>query len=98
MTDFPLRPIFKDYRGANPKRQRTIAKFNYDAQRIVDHLNTLIANNPREIQQHFFGYIAIDLSVSEDDVRSAVPGGGYNGITLRVTPADREALEPFKKV
>jgi hypothetical protein len=97
MTDLPLMPRLKSYRGANPKKQRQTASMNSNAARIVDHLNRLIANDPSEVQMHAFEYIAIDLGVSVEDVRAAIPGGGYNGITLRVTPADREVLACYKK-
>lgn len=97
MSHLPLRPSLKSYTGCKESLRRQNAERNATARRIVDHLNRLIANNPDEIQQYIFAYVASDLEVSVDEVRSAVPLGGYNGITLAVSSADRRALEPYKR-
>jgi hypothetical protein len=43
-----------------------------------------------------FGFIADDLGIDVDDVRAAISDRGYNGITIRVTEADRLAVAPFE--
>lgn len=97
MPGVPIQPRIKSYRGAKPALQRKNAEENERARRIVDYVNHLIANNPEEQQQQYlFGYIAIDLKVDVEQVRSAIEAGGYNGISLRVTPDDRPALERYK--
>lgn len=96
MSDLPIRPHLKSYRGANPEKARKTAQFNRDAQRVADYLNKQIADDPAENQQHFFAEIGLKLHVSDELVRSAIPFGGYNGITIRVTPVDRERLEAYR--
>jgi len=96
MIDFPIRAHIKSYRGANPKKQADNVAHNLAAQRVARHLNMLVANDPAENQVHSFASMAIDLGVTVELVRSAISDGGYNGITLKVTPADREKLEEFR--
>lgn len=94
MVELPIQPRFKRYRGAKPNLQRKAAEEYSAAKKIADHVNTLIANDPSEIQQYIFARIALDLRVEADEVRRALPGG-YNGLTLRVTEADRRALVSY---
>ena len=96
MPGVPLQPRIKSYRGAKPELQRKNAEENERARKIVDYVNKLIADNPDEMQQYLFGYIAIDLKVDVEHVRAAIETGGSNGISLRVTLADRPSLEPYK--
>lgn len=96
MTALPLQPRLKSYRGAKEQLQRRTTDFNRMAQRVVDHVNTLIANDPREVQMYIFANIAIDLGLTTDEVRSAIYHGGYNGITVGVTDEDRIALARYK--
>lgn len=92
---FPIRPSYDTYRGSKISLQRKAANFNDTANKIADHLNKLIANNPDDVQQYLFGYIASDLGLDVDTVRKVLPGG-YNGITLRVSAEDRRALQSYK--
>lgn len=97
MANVPLTPNLRNYRGAKPNLQRKMAEFNARAHRIAEHVNTLMANNPSEIQQYMFGSIAHELGMTEDDVREAISDGGYNGITLGVRGTGREALVRYKR-
>ena len=93
---FPIRPRLKHYRGTKENLRRKAAEENKIAEKIAKHLNTLIANNDEEMQQYIYGYIAIDLRVTAEQVRRALPGGGSYGITLRVTEENRRALRSYK--
>jgi|GEM_PF-2408242 len=97
MANIPLTPHLKNYRGSKEALRRKTAAFNAMAHRVADHVNTLMANNPSEIQQYHFYEIAHDLGLSVDDVRSAISDGGYNGITLGVRDEGRQALACFKR-
>jgi len=83
MLGLPVVPRFKRYRGAKPNLQRKSAEEFRVAQRIAEHVNTEIANNPAELQQILFGFVAIELGVTTEQVRSALPGG-YNGFIGRL--------------
>ena len=96
MVDLPLTPRWNRYRGAKPNLKRRAVEENRIAQRVCDHVNRLIANDPEEIQQYIFGYVAIDLGLPVELVRRAIPGGGFNGITLRVRNEDRPLFARFK--
>ncbi len=96
MPSLPIRPNLKHYSGAKDSIRRKVNEHNAKLQRIADHLNRLIADNPNEMQQHLYGYIAIDLGVSLQDVQEASPEGGSNGITLRVRPEDRPLMERYR--
>jgi hypothetical protein len=93
----PVVPHFKHYRGGKENIRQKTEQFNAMAQRVADHLNTLIANNPDEIQQYLFYSIARDLHLTVDDVRSAISDGGYNGITVGVREEYRRDLVRYKK-
>jgi hypothetical protein len=95
MAILPLTARFKHYRGSKEALHRKSSEAAAVAQRVANHVNTLIANNPDETQQYFFGSIAHDLGLTTDQVRSAISDGGYNGITLRVSKEDRVALARF---
>ena len=62
------------------------------AHRVVDHINTLIANNPAATQQYIYEYIAIELRLSHEQVASAVAGGGHTAVTVHVSDEGRRAL------
>lgn len=96
MVDLPLRPRLNAYRGAKPNMQRKAAEENLVAHRVCNHLNRLIANDPAEVQQYIFAEIAIDLMLPVEVVRRAIPGGGYNGITVGVRSSDRARMSQFK--
>jgi hypothetical protein len=92
MPTLPLRPHLKSYREGKANLQLKAAEENALAQRIADHVNRLIARDPHEIQQYFFAQIALDLGCTTEAVRSAIPAGGNNGITLRVSDEDRHTV------
>lgn len=96
MPGLPVTPRFKRYRGAKPNLQRKAAEELRTAQRIADCVNAEIANNPEEVQQIIFGFVAIELGVATEQVRRALPGG-FNGWTFRVDENDRKGLERYKK-
>lgn len=96
MSQLPIRPRLKTYRAAKENLRRRTAEYNAMAMRVTDHLNREIANDPGEIQQYSFALLAIDLRLTTDQVRSAISNGGYNGITVGVTPQDREAMARYK--
>lgn len=97
MSNLPISPRWKDYRGGKRHLQIKMVERNKTATRIVDYLNTLIANNPEEIQVYMFAFLANDLGLETNEVREAIPGGGSNGITIRVTEEDRRNLVRFKR-
>lgn len=97
MSIFPLRAHQKVYRGAKEKLRREAAEVNAKRHRITEYVNSLAANDPREIQQYSFASIARELGVTDDDVRGAIGDGGYNGITFGVRDAEREALASYKR-
>lgn len=98
MSGLPLRARLKEYRGGKRDLMDRAMEENRKRERIVDYVNRLIANDPAEMQQHLFSNIAFETGYSVDLVREAIPIGGHNGFTIRVTWADRERLEPFRDV
>lgn len=96
MPNLPIKPNVKSYRGLKEKLHRRVEMRNRMAHRVIDHVNRLIANNPAEAQEYFFGTIAGDLGLTAEDVCAAITDGTYNGITLRVTEDDRRALSRYK--
>ncbi|KYK44902.1 hypothetical protein A1D31_11840 [Bradyrhizobium liaoningense] len=93
----PLQPRLKDYRGADPKKRRKVADHNAVAQRVVEHLNTLIANDQAAMQEYLWHEVARDLGLAVEDVEAAVMHGGHNGITVGVTEEERRAIARYKK-
>jgi hypothetical protein len=67
------------------------------AQRVADHVNALIANDPSEYQQYTFGFIAIDLGLAREEVWRAISDGGHNGITVHVDEEARRQLARYKR-
>jgi hypothetical protein len=96
LSDLPVQPRFRRYRGAKENLKRKAAEQSRVAQRIADHVNTEIANNPAEVQQVIFGFVANKLGITTEQVRRALPGG-YNGWTFRVDENDRRGLERYKQ-
>jgi hypothetical protein len=96
MPGLPVTPYFKRYRGAKLNLQRKAAEESRAAQRIADYVNARIANDPDEVQQIIFAFVAIEVGVTTEQVRRALPGG-FNGWTFRVDENDRKALERYKK-
>lgn len=96
MTNIPLRGSGYSYRGSNELKRLRTAEKNKLVAKITAHANTKIANDPSEIQMLSFGFIALDLDCDVEIVRYALSNGGYNGLTIRVTPEDRKALAAFK--
>ncbi|MER8917691.1 hypothetical protein NKI32_28235 [Mesorhizobium sp. M0761] len=96
MAILPLVPHVKRYRGGKRDLQLKSADAIALARRVANHVNRLIANDPRELQQYFFANIAHDLGFKVEVVRSAISDGGYNGITIHVSPEDRIALARYK--
>ncbi|WOH68668.1 hypothetical protein [Bradyrhizobium sp. BWA-3-5] len=96
MTKLPLEPRLDSYRGSKENLQRKAAEHNAMARRVVDHLNTLIANDPADMQQYLYHEIARDLGLTVEDVASVVMYGGHNGITVGVSEDGRRALAPYK--
>lgn len=64
---------------------------NGQMDRIADHVNRLVLEDPSDFQRFLFGFIAIDLKVDVELVKEAL-GPADSGILLRVTAADREAI------
>ena len=96
MSRLPLQPNLKSYRGSTENLRRKIDAYNVMAQTVVDHINSLIANDPTEVQQYSFASIALDLRLTADQVRSAISGSEGGGISFRVSEADRQALARYK--
>ncbi|MBZ9925017.1 hypothetical protein [Mesorhizobium sp. BR1-1-4] len=96
MPILPLVPHVSRYRGGKRDLQLKNAQANALAQRVAEHVNKLIADDPRELQQYFFANIARDLGVSVEVVRGAISDGGHNGITIRIDAEDRIALARYR--
>jgi 16S rRNA C1402 N4-methylase RsmH len=92
----PSIPRYKRYRGSKPQLQRKNAQEIETAHRIAKEFFRRVADNPLELQVHYFATIAADLGVTTEQVRAAIGGGGYNGITLRIDQTDRRELERYK--
>lgn len=97
MPELPLQPQLVIYRGSKENLRRRADEKNAIRHRVAEYVNQLAANNPDEMQQYFFGNIARELGVPEEEVRSAISDGGYNGITLGVRGPEREALARYKR-
>jgi hypothetical protein len=80
--------------GSNERVRRKWTERSEVASRIVKHLNTLVANNPAEVQQYSFFRIANALGVTVKEVKAALDPrlGGDNGVTFGVREKDRIAL------
>src|ERR1700704_4428535 len=97
MPTVPLVPRFTNYRGSKEHLRQKMAEHNDMAQRVVDHINALAANDGRQIQQYLYYRIAHDLNLSEDQVASAIWDGGHNGITIEVRYEERRQLARYKQ-
>lgn len=96
MSQVPIQGRYKEYRGANAAMRERVAAHNRMVDRVVAHLNAQIANDPAEQQQYLYGFVALDLGLTKEQISSAVMYGGSNGISLRVLPEDRLAMERYK--
>jgi hypothetical protein len=78
-----------------------------DDPRILEQLNLLVDELATvaiaigdlflcQSQVYFFGSIAYDLGLTDEQVREAISDGGYNGITIRVRPKDRAAMDRYR--
>jgi hypothetical protein len=97
MPQVPVQGRYKESRGANAAMREKVAAHNAMVDRIVAYINKQVACDPDELQQYLYGFVAIDLGLTKEQVSSAVMDGGSNGITLRVRPEDRLALERYKQ-
>jgi hypothetical protein len=96
IAPLPLAAQFDIYRGSKEYLLRKSAEKALVAERIATYVNGLVANNPDEKQMYTFASIARNLGVTSEEVRSALPDGGYNGISFGVREEDRRALARFK--
>jgi hypothetical protein len=97
MAELPLRANQKSYLGKDRHRRSQVQFHNQRAQKIVDYINTLIANNLSSNQQYIWMSIAYDFGCDTREVREAVAYGGNNGITISVTEDDRQRMAYYKK-
>src|SRR5262245_7354321 len=95
MPNLPVQPNLRHYGGSKENVRHRSAEYDARAQKVADHVNTLIASNADSLQQYYFANIARELGYSVEEVRSAISDGGYNGITFRVTEEDRRRLETY---
>lgn len=72
MTDLPLQPRLDPYRGSKENLRRKATEHNAMARKVVDHLNTLIANDPDDRQNYLYYEIARDLGLTVEEVESYV--------------------------
>lgn len=72
-----------------------VAAHNATVDRVITHINTQVAKDADELQQILYGFVALALGLTKEQVASAVMYGGSNGITLCVRPEDRLALERY---
>ncbi|MHC2276364.1 hypothetical protein ACVME8_002975 [Bradyrhizobium diazoefficiens] len=92
----PLRPRLKNYRGSDPKKLGRVIERNKMAERVVEYVHRLIANNSADLQPYLYADIGRDLELSADHVEASIMYGGHNGITIGVTEQDRFALARYK--
>ncbi len=97
MPLLPLKPKLKRYSGSQARLRQKAGEHNAMANRVADHLNTLVLNNPAEVQQYKWADVARDLGLTPDEVHSAIVGAGHNGIALVVTEDERRALASYKR-
>lgn len=93
MPQVPIQGRYKDYRGGKPAMRDRVAAHNAMVDRVIAYINAQIVNDPDELQQILYGFVALDLGLTKEQVASAVMYGGSNGLTIRVRPEDRLALE-----
>ena len=96
MAYLPFTPNFYKYGGRDERKRQRVAEKNRIIEKIIRRANEITANNPDEDQQILYGFLAIEMKCDEAIVRDAFSGGGYNGISFRVTADDRQRLEQFK--
>jgi hypothetical protein len=85
MAELPLRANQKSYLGNDRHRRSQVQLRNQRAQKIVDYINALIANNPLPQQPYISMSIAYDFGCDNQDVREAVGyGGGSRSVSLKM--------------
>jgi hypothetical protein len=77
----PITPRYNTYRESKENLRRKAAEHNAMANRVVEYLNTLIANDPSETQQYLYFTIARDLRPT-DEVRSAIAAAVITALRL----------------
>lgn len=91
MSRLPLKAHHRSYRGGKRDKLQKMLDANRAMDRIADYVNRLILGDPNEMQTHHFAFIAINLKCDVELVREALYDG-YNGLIVRVTDEDRDAL------
>lgn len=93
MARLPLQARLKNVPRSNDERaRRKIIDRNATAERVVEHLHRLIAENPENEQVLYWADIARQLSLSADEVAESVMYGGHHGIRVTVSDDDRVFL------
>jgi hypothetical protein len=84
MAVYPLEIPRDLYRGHDPARLRKAARFNALAERLEQHLNSLVEKSNDRSQVFNYGGIAIDLRIDRKEVENVLFGveAGGNGITI----------------
>jgi len=85
MVNYPVYVPRKHYKGRNPREREKARRYNEVAKLCEDYLNKKILENPEEIQQYTYGFMAPDLGLTTDEVLKVMfaVDAGHNGVTVR---------------
>lgn len=80
--------------SANKRYREKNRRFNELADLLEKHLNVKIEQNPDNIQQYFYGAIAVELGIPEREIENVLYGvdGGGNGLTVVKDPKRTRVL------
>jgi hypothetical protein len=84
MIVYPLKVPLDPYRGRNLARLRKAERFNALAERLERHINLQVQQSDDRIQIFYYGGLALDLGIPENEVENVLFGveAGGNGITI----------------
>jgi hypothetical protein len=96
---WPIQPKYDPYRGNDKKKLKSQRDFNDLAEKIALHANKEIANNPSDLQTIYFSTIAREMNINDVETvwRAISKDASKNGLTIWVTPEQREALAALKR-
>jgi hypothetical protein len=94
----PIQPKYDLYRGTDKKKLKRQRDFDDLAEKIALHANKELANNPSDLQTIYFSKIANEMNIKDVETvwRAISKDASKNGLTIRVTLDEREALAALK--
>jgi len=89
MANYPVSVPRDHYFGKDERRRRKARRHNDIAKQCEEYLNKKIQENPAELQQYLYGFMAIDLNLTTAEVYDVMfaVDCGHNGITVQKTIA-----------